>query len=88
MKKVITMFTGNDCSKCKAAKVHINNIPAEFKENVELIEINVDLVAGARDTLVNKYKSNTLPTFLLQGQEEPLRGFDEHFGKIQEYIGL
>ncbi|QGF21769.1 glutaredoxin-like protein [Bacillus phage vB_BcM_Sam112] len=88
MKKVITMFTGNDCPRCAAAKVHLENIPAEFKEGVTLIEINVDKVEGARDALINQYKSNTLPTFVLEGHSEPLRGFDEHFGKIQEYIGL
>lgn len=88
MKKVITMFTGNDCPRCAAAKVHLENIPAEFKEGVELIEINVDKVEGAREMLINQYKSNTLPTFLLGGNNGPLRGFDENIGKIQDYIGV
>lgn len=85
---MITMFTGNDCGKCKAAKEHINNIPAEFKEGIELVEINVDAEPGQRRVLQEVYKSNTLPTFLLQGHNEPLRGFDENIGKIQDYIGI
>ena len=85
---MITMFTGNDCPRCAAAKVHLNNIPAEFKENLELREINVDLVEMAREVLTITHKSNTLPTFILEETQEVLRGFDEHFGKIQEYIGL
>lgn len=88
MKKVITMFTGNACGKCNAAKAQLGFLPPEAKEILDLREINVDKVEGARELLINKYKSNTLPTFLLEGQDEPLRGFDENAGKIMEFLGL
>lgn len=82
------MFTGDNCPRCAAAKEHIEHMPEEFKAGIELVEINVDKVRGAREVLTDRYKSNTLPTFLLEGQEEPLRGFDENIGKIQEFIGI
>ncbi|UOX99349.1 thioredoxin domain-containing protein (plasmid) [Bacillus cereus] len=90
----IIMYTGDNCSKCKAAKVHLGNLPPHIKEEVTIIEINVDETKYQRDYVVNELKSNTLPTFELFKTEdynekpEVLRGFDENIGKIMEHLGL
>jgi hypothetical protein len=88
------MYTGDNCSKCNAAKVHLGNLPPHIKEEVTIIEINVDETKYQRDYVVNELKSNTLPTFELFKTEdynekpEVLRGFDENIGKIMEHLGL
>ncbi|WP_144561665.1 glutaredoxin family protein [Bacillus mycoides] len=90
----IVMYTGDNCGKCNAAKVHLGNLPPHIKDEVTIIEINVDETKYQRDYVVNELKSNTLPTFELFKTEdynekpEVLRGFDENIGKIMDALGL
>lgn len=89
----IVMFTGNSCSKCMRAKANLENLPPEIKENVELIERNVDENECDYKFLTEQLKSNSLPTFLINPEEgstdyKPLIGFDENIGKIMSAIGL
>ena len=89
--KIIVMYTGNSCSKCKRAKENLENLPPHIKENLELIEKNVDENIEVMEFLKNELDSQTLPTFeLLRDDDKPivLRGFDENIGKIMEYLGL
>jgi len=87
------MYTGNTCGKCKAAKERLANLPPDIKENVELIEKNVDKSECDYKFLTETLKSNSLPTFLINPVEgstdyKPLIGFDENVGKIMEALGL
>lgn len=89
----IIMYTGNTCGKCKAAKERLANLPPDIKENVELIEKNVDKSECDYKFLTETLKSNSLPTFLINPVEgstdyKPLIGFDENVGKIMEALGL
>ncbi|HDR8155574.1 TPA: glutaredoxin family protein [Bacillus cereus] len=89
----IIMYTGNTCGKCKAAKERLTNLPPDIKENVELIERNVDKSEYDYKFLTETLKSNSLPTFLINPVEgstdyKPLIGFDENIGKIMSAIGL
>ncbi|OJD90300.1 NrdH-redoxin [Bacillus cereus] len=89
----IIMYTGNTCGKCKAAKERLANLPPDIKENVELIERNVDKSEYDYKFLTETLKSNSLPTFLINPVEgstdyKPLIGFDENAGKIMEALGL
>ncbi|PEN14711.1 NrdH-redoxin, partial [Bacillus wiedmannii] len=52
----IVMYTGDNCGKCNAAKVHLGNLPPHIKEEVTIIEINVDETKYQRDYLVNELK--------------------------------
>ncbi|HFJ9356536.1 glutaredoxin family protein [Bacillus cereus] len=61
----IIMYTGNTCGKCKAAKERLANLPPDIKENVELIERNVDKSEYDYKFLTETLKSNSLPTFLI-----------------------
>ncbi|HDX9654322.1 TPA: glutaredoxin family protein [Bacillus wiedmannii] len=78
----IVMYTGNECSKCKRAKEMLKNCPVE----VDIEELNVDEVPMHRQVLTKVYKSNTLPTFIIDGNV--YRGFDENIGKIMGHLGL
>lgn len=61
----IVMYTGNTCGKCKAAKERLADLPPDIKENVELIERNVDENEHDYKFLTEQLKSNSLPTFLI-----------------------
>ncbi|MED1303698.1 NrdH-redoxin [[Bacillus thuringiensis] serovar konkukian] len=92
-KIMIIMYTGENCGKCKAAKERFKNLPPDIKENVELIERNVDKSEYDYKFLTETLKSNSLPTFLINPVEgstdyKPLIGFDENIGKIMEHLGL
>ncbi|MEW9139775.1 glutaredoxin family protein [Bacillus wiedmannii] len=89
----IIIYTGNACGKCKAAKERLADLPPDIKENVELIERNVDENEHDYKFLTEQLKSNSLPTFLINPEEgstnyKPLIGFDENIGKIMSAIGL
>ncbi|WP_426981295.1 glutaredoxin family protein [Bacillus pseudomycoides] len=94
----IIMYTGNSCSKCMRAKAMLDDLPSHIRENVELVEINVDENESERLMLTEVIKSNTLPTILIPKNSESywknkeefhiFRGFDENIGKIMEVLGL
>ncbi|PFB24085.1 MULTISPECIES: glutaredoxin domain-containing protein [Bacillus cereus group] len=90
-KMMIIMYTGENCGKCKGAKVHLENLPAHIKENLVLKERNVDKNSKYKYELTEFLKSNTLPTFdIYEGttRVDILRGFDENIGKIMGHLGL
>ncbi|PEP21726.1 NrdH-redoxin [Bacillus wiedmannii] len=80
----IIMYTGNDCGKCKRAKEMFDNLPPGIE--IDLTELNVDECKINRDELTRIRKSQTLPTFVIEG--EVYRGFDENIGKIMDVLGL
>ena len=82
MIKVI-IYTKNNCPNCNRAKFMFENCPVD----VDLEERNIDEREEYKFELTNILNSNTLPTFLL-GKGEPLRGFDENLGNLQEVLGL
>lgn len=93
MKKII-MYTGNDCGKCKRAKMMIDSCPVE----VELELRNVDENEDYREDLV-RFRSQSLPTLLIEVEDGTLEdnegvnwdiliGFEENMGRIREYVGL
>ncbi|USL89515.1 redoxin [Bacillus phage vB_BceP_LY3] len=85
----VVMFTGNNCGKCKGAKFNLSNLPPHIKENLKLIERNVDVDQMAKRILTEKMGVNTLPTFVINGDyEKPLIGFEENMGKIMGVLGL
>lgn len=85
----IIMYTGNNCGKCKGAKFNLENLPKEAKEKLILIEKNVDENEDDYKELTEMIGSNKLPTFIINRDiKNPLLGFDENFGKIQEVLGL
>ncbi|MBE7099460.1 glutaredoxin family protein [Bacillus cereus] len=80
----IVIYTGNSCSKCKRAKEMFNNLPPGIE--IDLMELNVDECKINKDELTRIHKSQTLPTFVIEG--EVYRGFDENIGKIMGHLGL
>lgn len=85
----IIMYTGNTCGKCKGAKINLENLPEFAKENLVLIEKNIDENEENYKELTEKIGVNKLPTFIVDGDfKNPLVGFEENFGKIQEVLGL
>lgn len=96
MKKII-MYTGNSCSKCKAAKERFSNLPPDHQ--AELIERNVDENEKHMKDLRDVIGSSSLPTFVIPKSEKGMDifnkdtyhtyiGFDENLGKLMEYLGL
>lgn len=85
----IVMFTGNSCGKCKGAKFNLSNLPQFAKDNLNLIEKNVDEKEEYMEELTKEIGVSKLPTFIIDGDKKnPLVGFEENFGKIQEVLGL
>lgn len=76
----IVMFTKNNCPNCMRAKMLLDSCPVE----VEIIEKNIEESIEAYDECVNKYESNTAPTFRINGRT--IMGFNE--GEIMDELGL
>lgn len=94
MKKII-MYTGNECGKCKRAKMMIESCPVE----VDLELRNVDEDEKYMRELKDVIKSSSLPTIMIPDIKGKYQyedgamykehiGFEDNLGKIMGYLGL
>lgn len=87
MKRML-MYTQNVCPKCDIAKVQLDMIPAEFKPQIEYI--NIDKHPEAKDYMMTELDSMSTPTFEFRNEDgskgRVVRGFE--MGEIQEELGM
>lgn len=83
----IVMYTKNNCPNCNRAKFMLSCAPID----VEVIERNIDEDENAKVECVDILESKTLPTLIFDSgkdNQRVYRGWEEHFGKIQEELGI
>ncbi len=79
----ITIYTGNRCAYCNAAKKLLDNKDAKY------IEINVDEDPALRDEMVSRTQRRTVPQIFIGDYH--VGGFDDlselnHAGKLDELL--
>ena len=79
----ITIYTGNRCAYCNAAKKLLDN------KNVEYTEINVDEDPSLREEMVSRTQRQTVPQIFFG--DVHIGGFDDlaelnHEGKLDEML--
>ncbi|AZU99804.1 thioredoxin domain [Bacillus phage DK3] len=93
----IIMYTKDKCPNCERAKFMLNYSPVPVDLEIRNIESGKDAELH-KSVLVNMIKSNSLPTLLIPDKNgsfddgenyyNPLIGFDENLGVLQEVLGL
>ena len=81
----ITIYTGNRCAYCNAAKRLLDNKDAKY------IEINIDEDPAQREKMVSRTQRQTVPQIFIG--ETHVGGFDDlselnHAGKLDEMLAL
>ena len=79
----ITIYTGNRCAYCNAAKKLLESKGAEY------IEINVDEDSALREEMISRTKRQTVPQIFIG--DVHVGGFDDlselsHEGKLDEML--
>ncbi len=84
-KVTITIYTGNRCAYCNAAKRLFDN------KNATYVEVNVDEDPALREEMVTRTQRRTVPQIIIG--DVHVGGFDDlselnHEGKLDEMLML